>query len=93
VDAGNLVGAAIKMFNPTRPRSISGTSSATDQLRSLFIHLEHLVRHRLAGKRCIAIVNVCDATALFRGTTRAVIYFAGGARMAMWPPEASTPRK
>jgi hypothetical protein len=33
VEEESLVGAAIKMFSPTRPRRIGGISSATDQLR------------------------------------------------------------
>ena len=42
MELGNLVGAAINMFSPTRPRSISGTSSATDQLRVRFPFISNI---------------------------------------------------
>ena len=49
------VGAAIKMFSPTRPRSISGTSSATDQLRVRFSFISNIQLDTTCGEelRCV----------------------------------------
>lgn len=72
VDAGNRVGAAIKMFSPTRPRSISGTISATDQLRVRFSFISNIQLDTDCGEKLCSVCKLfVTAAARVQHTTQA----------------------
>lgn len=93
MDAGNLVGAAIKMFSPTRPRSISGTSSATDQLRVRFSFISNIWLDTTCDEELRRVCKLFVTPPAMRQTTHTVAHFAGGARKGDVATEASPRRK